>query len=75
MVGGLDEEIEVAVAHVRVDGASWAQVGRALGISRQGARQRFGDQRGAHGTRQDLRDPQPSGREPASSIPIPHTWG
>ena len=58
VVDGLDEEVEVAVAHLRVDGASWAQVGRALGISRQGARQRFGDASGAHGIRQDPRDPQ-----------------
>jgi len=42
VVEGLDEEIEVAVDHLRVDGASWVQIGRALGISRQGARQRFG---------------------------------
>ena len=42
LVEGLDEEIEVAVDHLRVDGASWVQIGRALGISRQGARQRFG---------------------------------
>ena len=58
VVDGLEEEIEVAVAHLRVDGASWAQVGRALGISRQGARQRFGDASGAHGMRPDPRDPQ-----------------
>lgn len=44
----LDEEISVVVEHLRVDGASWAEVGRALGISRQGARQTLrahGDQR------------------------------
>lgn len=62
VVDGLDEELGVAVAHLRVDGASWAQVGRALGISRQGARQRFGDASGAHGIRQDPRDPQGVGR-------------
>jgi len=62
VVDGLDEEIEAAVAHLRVDGASWAQVGRALGISRQGARQRFGVARGAHGIRWDPRDPQLFGR-------------
>ncbi|WP_197711285.1 hypothetical protein [Cellulomonas sp. WB94] len=38
----LDEEIATAVGHLRVDGASWVQIGAALGISRQGARQRFG---------------------------------
>lgn len=58
VVDGLDEEVEVAVAHLRVDWASWAQVGRALGISRQGARQRFGEATGAHGLRKDPGDPQ-----------------
>ncbi len=62
VVDGLEEEVEAAVAHLRVDGASWAQVGRALGISRQGARQRFGDASGAHRIRQDPRDPYESGR-------------
>jgi len=38
-VADLDDEIAVAVVQVPVDGASWTQVGRALGISRQGARQ------------------------------------
>ena len=61
-LGCAEEEVEVAVAHLRVDGASWAQVGRALGISRQGARQRFGDAGGTHRTRQDPRDPQRFGR-------------
>ena len=37
-----DEQIRSAVAHVRLDGVSWSQIGTALGISRQGARQRFG---------------------------------
>lgn len=46
----LDDEIAVAVARARVDGASWAEVGRALGISRQGARQVFA---GAPRRRQD----------------------
>ncbi|WP_024289001.1 hypothetical protein [Cellulomonas sp. KRMCY2] len=62
VVDGLEDEVEVAVAHLRVDGASWVQVGRALGISRQGARQRFGDASDAHGIRQDPRDPQMFGR-------------
>ena len=57
VVEGLDEEIEVAVEHLRVDGASWVQIGRALGISRQGARQRFGGASGAHRTRQIPSDP------------------
>jgi hypothetical protein len=62
VLAALDDEIESAVQHLRVDGASWVQVGRALGISRQGARQRFGDASGAHGIGQDPRDPQPFGR-------------
>lgn len=62
VVDGIDEEVEVAVAHLRVDGASWAQVGRALGISWQGARQRFGGASGAHGIRQDPRAPRVFGR-------------
>ena len=41
VVAGHDDQIRSAVAHVRVDGASWGQIGAALGISRQGARQRF----------------------------------
>lgn len=44
----LDDSISTGVAHLRVDGATWVQVGRALGISRQGARQRFGGDAGAH---------------------------
>ena len=57
VVEGLEEEIAVAVDHLRVDGASWVQIGRALGISRQGARQRFGGASGAHRTRQIPSDP------------------
>lgn len=45
VVARLDDEIAATVRHVRVDGANWAQVGRALGISRQGARQVFGTRR------------------------------
>ena len=71
-----DEEIRAAVAHLRVDGASWSQVGAALGISRQGARQQFsvrphGNQRvplesttsGSHRTRSVV----PGGQLPARS--------
>ncbi len=36
-----DAHIRSAVARLRVAGASWGQIGAALGISRQGARQRF----------------------------------
>ncbi|MBU4215401.1 MAG: hypothetical protein KJ792_12180 [Actinobacteria bacterium] len=38
----LDAAIDTAVAHLRVDGATWVQIGAVLRISRQGARQRFG---------------------------------
>lgn len=31
-----------AVAEARDDGATWAEVGRVLGVSRQAAQQRFG---------------------------------
>ena len=41
VVLGHDERIRSAVARLRLDGASWGQIGGALGISRQGARQRF----------------------------------
>lgn len=41
VVVGHDDEVRTAVVHLRVDGASWGQIGTALGISRQGARQRF----------------------------------
>jgi hypothetical protein len=71
-----DEQIRSAVAHLRVDGASWSQIGTALGISRQGARQRFstgaeGNQRVAprsttsssHRTRSDV----PGRQLPATS--------
>jgi hypothetical protein len=39
-----DVEYDIAqqVARERADGATWSQIGDALAISRQGARQRFG---------------------------------
>lgn len=36
-----DERVRSAVVRLRLDGADWGQIGSALGISRQGARQRF----------------------------------
>ncbi len=52
LVVGHDDQIRTAVGHLRVDGASWGQIGVALGISRQGARQRFDPAvRAAHGSR------------------------
>ena len=41
VIVGHDDQIRTAVVHLRVDGASWGQIGAALCISRQGARQRF----------------------------------
>ena len=40
----LDVECDIAqeVARERADGANWSEIGGALGISRQGALQRFG---------------------------------
>ena len=56
----LDEAIAAEVAHVRVDGATWTEIARALEISRQGARQRFGEMK-VHRTTQVPNDPQTSG--------------
>ena len=38
----LDADIAAEVARLRAAGVSWTVVGRALGVSRQGARQRYG---------------------------------
>ena len=40
----LDVECDIVqeVARERADGANWSEIGGALGVSRQGARQRFG---------------------------------
>lgn len=39
----LDDDIRAEVLRLRSAGASWAVLGRALGTSRQAARQRFGE--------------------------------
>jgi hypothetical protein len=39
---GAEEGLAMTVARARDDGRTWAEIGRALGISRQGAFQRFG---------------------------------
>ncbi|WP_298460253.1 hypothetical protein [uncultured Cellulomonas sp.] len=40
-MAAVDGEITDAVRQLRIDGASWAQIGEHLGITRQGARQHF----------------------------------
>lgn len=41
-VRDVEHNIAQEVARERADGADWSEIGGALGISRQGARQRFG---------------------------------
>lgn len=38
----LDELTTAAVRSARIDGASWAQIGTGLGITKQAAQQRYG---------------------------------
>jgi hypothetical protein len=38
----LDAEIDLLVERLAARGTGWGEIGRALGISRQGARQRYG---------------------------------
>ena len=38
----LDAEIDLLVDRLAARGTGWGEIGRALGISRQGARQRYG---------------------------------
>ncbi len=38
----LDAEVNVLVRQLAANGVGWGAVGRAVGISRQGARQRYG---------------------------------
>lgn len=38
----LDADIELLAVELASIGTSWAEIGRALGMSRQGARQRYG---------------------------------
>ena len=40
-MAAVDGEIADAVRQLRFDGASWAQIGQRLGLTRQGARQHF----------------------------------
>lgn len=39
----VDKALDTAVAGTRENGASWTEIGRALGVTRQAARQRFAD--------------------------------
>ena len=41
----LDPDIAAEVARLRTAGVSWTAIGAALGVSRQGARQRYADTR------------------------------
>jgi hypothetical protein len=45
MSATLAEAVGDAVAGLRANGFSWAQIGRALGMTRQAAQQRFGERR------------------------------
>lgn len=45
----LDASITALVNDVTAQGASWGDVGRALGLTRQGARQRYADRGKAQG--------------------------
>lgn len=38
----LDEWLRMIVGEARVGGASWQEIGDALGLTRQGAQQRYG---------------------------------
>lgn len=38
----VDQKLRSLVAQARAEGASWEQVGHALGITKQAAQQRFG---------------------------------
>lgn len=37
----IDQELRTLVAQARTEGASWEQIGHALGITKQAAHQRF----------------------------------
>jgi hypothetical protein len=39
----LSEEVEVLGFNARAEGATWAEIGQALGMTKQAAQQRFGD--------------------------------
>ncbi len=39
----LTEEVEVLGFNARAEGATWAEIGQALGMTKQAAQQRFGN--------------------------------
>lgn len=47
MRAAVDEAIDNAARAVHANGASWAQIGAALGVSKQAAQQRWGGSRRA----------------------------
>lgn len=38
-----ERRLRAAVAHARANGRSWGRIGMALGVTRQAARERFGE--------------------------------
>lgn len=41
MRAGADDAIRAVVSDMRADGASWSEIGDALGVTRQAAQQRY----------------------------------
>lgn len=41
-VASLNDQLTSAVRHAKLDGASWADLGDAMGMTKQGAQQRYG---------------------------------
>ena len=42
-VGSAADQLHDAVSQARAEGASWAEIGKEMGVSRQAAQQRFKD--------------------------------
>lgn len=42
-VAAAEEQIAIAVAAARASGRSWGRIGMALGVSKQAARERYGE--------------------------------
>lgn len=43
-LGTMSDQLDQAVKHARAAGAPWSEIGRAVGISRQAAQQRWSEQ-------------------------------